>query len=156
MNKKSIYYAALLITFVNMGALGTVLYYRFVEGNKSTLIEHRNEQFEEMKQALQLSASQISQLQVCRTNFYGRMDALSAVLLRERKELANELWRMPLDSSRIDGLVDSVGQVQSAAQRAIISHLFEVRNVLTPKQQVKLQTIVLQRFASRQPLSPQH
>jgi Spy/CpxP family protein refolding chaperone len=153
MNKKTIYYAALLLTFINLGALGTVLYYHIAGGNTSPLTENRNQRFEEVRHALDLSPQQISKFEVSRAIFYARTDSLSTVLVRERTELANELWQTPVDTSRINDLVNSIGEVQSAAQRAIIAHLLDVKKVLTPGQQAQLRTIVLQRFASRQPIT---
>ncbi|HQT92599.1 MAG TPA: periplasmic heavy metal sensor [Candidatus Kryptobacter bacterium] len=156
MNKKTIYYTALVLTFINLGALGTVLYYRVAGGNISPLTESRNQRFEEVRHALDLSRQQISKFEVSRSIFYARTDSLSTVLVRERTELANELWQTPTDTLRVNGLVDSIGQVQSAAQRAIIAHLLEVKEVLTLDQQEKLHSIVLRRFESSQPIPGQH
>jgi hypothetical protein len=155
MTKKTIYYAALLLTLINLGALGTVLYYRITGWNRSMLTENRNQRFEEVKRALDLSPQQISKFEVSCAIFYARADSLSKMLVRERTELVNELWQTPVDTSRINDLVDRIGEVQAAAQRAIIAHLLDIKKILTPEQQAKLHAIVLQRFALREPLAGQ-
>jgi Spy/CpxP family protein refolding chaperone len=155
MDKKTIYYAALLLTLINLGAFGTVLYHRITGWNTSMLTENGNQRFEEVRHALDLSPQQISKFEVSRAIFYARADSLSKMLVRERTELVNELWQTPVDTSRINDLVDSIGEVQAAAQRAIIAHLLDIKKVLTPEQQAKLHAIILKRFASNRPLSGQ-
>lgn len=152
MDKKAIYYVALLLTLINLGVLGTVVYYRIAGNNASPSNKTRNQMFEEVKRKLVLTPAQISKFQASRFVFYARIDSLSRILTNERTDLANELWVTPIDRARINSLIDSVGMVQSAAQRAIIAHLLDVRKVLTPEQQEKLHAIVLRRFASRQPI----
>lgn len=154
MNRKIIYSAAIILTIINLAALGTWTYYRFRSGNPESISNLRDQQFEQLKRDLSLSPEQIGQIQSYRANFLARMDSLSGLIVNKRMELAKELWQAQPDTVRINSLVNSIGQVQSAAQRQVIVHLLDVKSVLNPVQQQKFYAIVVQRFgrASDQPM----
>ncbi len=146
--RKIVFSAAVILTVVNLAALGTWLYYRAVNGRKVRMSEVRSEQFEEVRHKLALSPGQVDDFNKYRSSFYARMDSLSAQLTKERTELINDIWQTPADTARIDALLNGISRAQSAAQRTIIAHLTEIRRILTPRQQEKLRAIVLRRFAS--------
>ncbi len=158
MGKKTIYSAAVILTIINLAALGTWVYNRFKAEGRESLTQLRNEQFEQLKDELSLTPPQVRQIQIYRTNFLGQMDSLSTQLAGERAEMANELWQTSLDTARIDSLVNRIGRVQSAAQRKVIAHLLDVKSILNPQQQQKFYRIVLRRFASgsEQPMPNLH
>ena len=161
MNRKIIYYAAVILTIINLAALGTWAYYQLrseksesSEGVHSGIQSRRNEQFEQLKSELSLSSGQIIKIQIYRTDFLSQMDSLSMQLGGKRKELANELWQTSPDTARINSLVNQISKVQSEAQRKVIAHLLDVKSTLNSEQQQKFYNIVLQRFGrgSDQPM----
>lgn len=158
MGKKTIYSAAVILTIINLAALGTWVYNRFNGEGHESLTQLRNEQFEQLKDELSLTPPQVRQIQIYRTTFLEQMDSLSTQLAGERAEMANELWQTSPDTARIDSLVNRISQVQSAAQRKVIAHLLDVKSILNPEQQQKFYRIVLRRFASgsEQPMPNLH
>jgi Spy/CpxP family protein refolding chaperone len=148
MSKRIIVYAALILTVVNVAALGTMLYYRWSEPSVPCPPETPGQGFEQMKRELSLSPEQIALLQEYRTLFHAELDSLSARLAAVRAELAKELWQDEPDTVSINRIVDEISGLQSSAQRKVIDHLLSVKGMLTPAQQQKFYTIVLQRFAS--------
>lgn len=158
MGKKTIYFAAVILTIINLAALGTWVYNRYHGEGRQSLTQLRNEQFERLQRELSLSPEQVRQIQMYRGDFLRQMDSLSAQLAGERTEMANELWQTAPNTLRLDSLVNRISQVQSAAQRKVIAHLLDVKSVLDPEQRQKFYRIVLRRFAngSEQPMPDLH
>ncbi len=147
MGRNTLYSAAIILTIINLAALGTWLYNRFNAGGHESLTELRNQQFEEMRSELALSNEEVKDIQAYRTQFLGQMDSLSALLAGERTEMANELWRTNPDTARLKSLLNRISQIQSAAQRRVIAHILDVKSVLDSQQQRQFYNIVLRRFA---------
>ncbi len=154
MNRKIIYYAAVILTIINLAALGTWTYYQLRSEKPGSIQCRRDQQFDQLKSELSLSDGQIKKIQKYRTDFLSEMDSLSMQLAGKRKELANVLWQTTPDTAHINSLVNQICKVQSAAQRKVIAHLLDVKNALNPEQQQKFYDIVLQRFTkgSDQPM----
>lgn len=146
MNRNTIYYAAVVLTIVNLVALGTMAYNRWGRGSFESAT--REQRFEQMQRMLDLSSEQVAQLQTLRLALHAELDLLSARIVGERRGLARALRDEPFDSARVNRLVDSVSTLQSAAQRRMILHIRSVKTFLTPEQQEKFFEIVLERFSS--------
>jgi len=160
MKRNIVYTAAIILTAVNLGAFGTLLYSRWNGAQPPSPLEGRNQRFEQMKRDLALSGEQTAQLDVYRTTFHAELDSLSLHLVAVRIQLARALSENAVDTSRVNGMLDNIGRLQSSAQRKVISHLLSVKSMLNPDQQSKFFAIVLERFSftSDQPMSgrPSH
>ncbi|MFZ0456476.1 MAG: Spy/CpxP family protein refolding chaperone [Ignavibacteriaceae bacterium] len=153
MNKRIIFYAAVFLTIVNLAALGTWMYNRFSAGalnneQRLSLSELRTNHFEQLKEELSLTGKQIAEVKALRNDFFTQIDSLSTQLAGKRTELAKEIWRSELDSAKVNNLVNEIGKLQSAAQFEVLAHLHQVKNLLTPGQQKKFYSIILQRFTT--------
>ena len=148
MGRKVIVYAAVMLTVINLAALGTMLYERWSGPSVPCLPETPGQGFEQMKGELSLSPEQIASLQEYRTVFHAELDSLSVQLAAVRTQLVKELWQDEPDRARISQIVDQISVLQSSAQKKVINHLLSVKGMLAPEQQQKFYAIVLQRFAS--------
>lgn len=148
MGKRIIVYGAVILTVINLAALGTMLYDRWTGPSDPSLPVTPGQGFEQMKGELSLSPEQIASLQEYRTMFLAELDSLSAQLAAVRTQLVKELWQDEPDRARISQIVDQISVLQSSVQRKVIDHLLSVKGILTPEQQEKFYAIVLQRFAS--------
>jgi hypothetical protein len=86
--------------------------------------------------------------------FLTNIDSLSKGLVVERIQLAHAALEGKLDTTRVNIHLNNISQLQLSAQRAVISHLLSVKNILNPDQQKKFFTIILERFStqSNQPM----
>ncbi len=158
MKRNVLYPVAIVLTLVNLAAFGTMVYHRWSGDSDQPLAEMREQRFDHMKSELNLSSVQIERLDAYRKAFHTHLDTLSSQLAGKRARLLLQLWQTPLDTARVNALVDSISQVQSAAQRNVIAHLLDVNSILNPEQREKFHSIVLQRFAiaADAPMSGEH
>jgi len=157
MKRNIVHAAAIILLVVNLAAFGTLLYNRWSGAQPASLQQGRDQRFEQMKRELALSSGQAAQLDVYRTTFHAEIDSLSTQLIAVRIELAHTLQEDKLDTTRVNSILNNISQLQSLAQRKVISHLLSVKSILKPEQQKKFFAIVLERFssASDQPV-PEH
>jgi Spy/CpxP family protein refolding chaperone len=155
MERNIVYTAAIVLTVVNLVALGALAYNRWGGAQAPSLSEGRDNRFEQMKRELALSTDQAARLDVLRTTFHAEIDSLSMQLVAARTQLAHTLLENKLDTARVDSVLDDISRLQSSAQRKVISHLLSVNSILTPEQQKTFFAIVLDRFSSAadQPMS---
>ncbi|MBI5473576.1 MAG: periplasmic heavy metal sensor [Ignavibacteriae bacterium] len=146
--KKIVFTAAIILTVINLVALSTLLYNRWSGAQPTSRSDRRDQRFEHMKQELALSADQAARLDMSRATFHAELDSLSTQLVAVRKQLAQALFEEKLDTVLVNRRLDNISQLQSDAQRKVISHLLSVKRMLTPEQQKKFHAIVVQRFSS--------
>jgi hypothetical protein len=148
MKKNFIYTAAIILTIVNLAALGTLMYNRWNGTQSSSLADRRDQRFEQMKRELALSSGQVKQLATYRTLFLTDIDSLSQQLVVARTQLAHGLLEDTVDTTRVNTSLDNISRVQLSAQRKVIAHLLSVKSILNPDQQKKFFAIILERFSS--------
>ena len=148
MKKKFIIYALLILTVINLAALGTFLFHRF-RGCAGSRVDHRQaEGFEQVKQELSLSAEQIVKFQEYRKAFHAELDSLSVRQNDLRRQLVQELAAATPDRKRLSEINERINRLQIEAQERVINHLLDVKAILSPEQQEKFLSIILQRLTS--------
>ena len=148
MKKKFIICALLILTVINLAALGTFLFHRF-RGCARSRVDHRQaEGFEQVKQELSLSAEQIVKFQEYRKAFHAELDSLSVEQNDLRRELIQELAATTPERKRLSEINERINRLQIEAQERVINHLLDVKAILGPKQQEKFFSIILQRLTS--------
>jgi len=152
MKKKLIIYALLILTIINLAALGTFLFHRFRSCIQSRVDRRQAEGFEQVKQELSLSAEQIVKFQEFRKAFHAELDSLSAQQNDLRRKLIQELGAPTPDRKRLSEINERINRLQIKAQERVINHLLDVKALLGPEQQEKFLSIILQRLTS--PIGP--
>ena len=66
---------------------------------------------------------------------------------RKRLELVRGLMAEAPDSLELERIVAEIGSLQAFLQREVVRHLLEEKSVLTPAQQERFFSLVLERFA---------
>jgi Spy/CpxP family protein refolding chaperone len=153
MKKKLIIYALLILTIINLAALGTFLFHRFRSCTQSRVDRRQAEGFEQIKQELSLSAEQIVKFQEFRKAFHAELDSLSAQQNDLRRQLIQELAAPTPDRKRLSEINERINRLQIKAQERVINHLLDVKAILGPEQQEKFLSIILQRLTS--PIGPE-
>ena len=148
MKKKFIIYALLILSVINLAALGTFLVHRFRDSALSRVDHRLGEGFEQVKQELSLSEEQIVKFQEYRKAFHAELDGLSAQQNDLRRLLIEELAAPTPDRKRLSEINERINRLQFKAQERVIDHLLAVKAVLGPEQQEKFLSIILQRLTS--------
>jgi len=149
MKKKFIIYALLILTVINLAALGTFLFHRFRGCARSWAGHRQPECFDQVKQELSLSADQIVKFQEYRKAFHAELDSLSAQQNDLRRQLVQELAATTPDRTRLSGINERINRLQIEAQEKVIKQLLDVKAILSPEQQKKFLAIILQRLTSQ-------
>jgi len=147
--KKKFIYLIVVITLINLTALGTILYQRWLNPNASPCEPIRESRFEHVKQELALTSSQIERFEEVRHNFHSRIDSLNRTLEKINHQLLQEIWEPQPRDAHIDSLMHEVSRIQLESQRLVISHFYQFKEVLTPEQWKKFYGIVAERFPGR-------
>ncbi|MBN2088509.1 periplasmic heavy metal sensor [candidate division KSB1 bacterium] len=147
--KKKIIYLILIVTLINLIALGTVIYQRWLNPDKSPCTSLQESRFEQIKSALALSPLQVARFEEIRHDFHSKIDSLDQILEAQNRILLQEIWRPQSDETRIDTLLNRISQLQMKSQHLVIWHFYQFKAVLTPAQWQKFYGIVAERFPSR-------
>jgi Spy/CpxP family protein refolding chaperone len=83
---------------------------------------------------LDLSAEQDRRLDVIEAGFAARRPALEAEVRAANRELAAAIAASDGDTPQVQAAVDHFHAAMGDLQKATITHVFEMRSVLTPKQ----------------------
>jgi Spy/CpxP family protein refolding chaperone len=93
-------------------------------------------------QRLGLSDSQLERMAPLARTFHTRLDKLSRETERKRARLVNLLSLKEVDSGRIESLRKDMAGIQDQIQREVVSHLLDVREILTPEQKETFFTLL--------------
>ena len=85
-------------------------------------------------QTLGLSNSQLKKMEPIAHAFHARLEKLSREMQSKRGLLMNLLSREDVDPGNIEGLRKDMARIQNRIQRAVISHILEVKKILKPEQ----------------------
>ncbi len=148
MKKRILPLALVILTLVNMVALGTMVYHRFSKSKTAACAEPCDGQFEQMRKALSLSTEQATKLDGCRKSFHTDLNILTDQLRTARTQLAILLAEASPNDTEINQSLLEIGRFQAAAQKRVISHLLAVKAFLDPDQQKMFFSIVSERFSA--------
>lgn len=148
MNKKIIY-LIIAVTLINLTALGTVVYQRWLNPSQSPCAPMQEARFEQVKRELALSQEQIIRFEKIRLEFHSSIDSLNQLLEGQNRVLLQEIWQPQPDEARIDTLLNRISQLQMQSQKQVIEHFYQFREVLTPEQWQTFYGIVAERFPGR-------
>lgn len=147
--KKKFIYLIIVITLINLTALGTILYQRWLNPNASPCEPMRESRFEHVKHELALSPAQIARFEEIRRGFHAGIDSLNQLLEKQNRVLLQEIWQPQPDAARIDTLLNRISQLQMESQQLVIGHFYQFKEVLTPEQWQKFYGIVAEHFPGR-------
>ena len=136
-------FGLILLTVLNLSALGAFLYHRFEPEHAH--MEPPGPVF--MRKELGLSDEQIARMQSHRATFHPRVTVFSDEMHRQRLALVRELMAEEPDSLELERIVTEIGSLQVALQRNVVRHLLAEKAIFTPAQREKFFSLVLERFA---------
>lgn len=143
--KKKYIYLIIIITVINLVALGTIMYQRWMNPGAPM----QDARFERVKRELALSREQITHFEEIRHDFHTGIDSLNQSLESINRALVQEIWQPHPDGARIDTLLKRISQLQMESQQLVIGHFYQLREVLRPEQWQTLYGIMAEHFPGR-------
>jgi len=95
-----------------------------------------------------LSEEQRGQVQEIRRVFLPKVARIRQDLYLKRAELADLLFAVPPDRPKIFKVADQILHHQSELEHEVIEHILEERQILTPAQERRFYTIIVDQFGS--------
>ena len=86
-------------------------------------------------QDLGLSPSQLKRMDSLAQAFHARLERLDYKMHGKRELLVDLLRQEPVDSGKIEHLRKDMANTQDEIQRAVITHIQEIKNILDPEQE---------------------
>ncbi len=142
---KTMYGLIALLLIINLSALATFGYHRFVAGKAETMPCCQSGE-EYLAQQLKLSSSQIEQMRAIIASFQERTSGISQQLFPKRMELVDQLKSTTPDSQRIHQLLQEIGALQTALQEQVIGTVLRQKAILTPEQEARFFELIGQRL----------
>lgn len=134
-----------LLGVVNLSALATLGYYRFVPAKVATPVWCQSGE-EYLYHQLGLSGAQIEQMKMIKASFQVQADGISQQLFLRRSELVSLLKTPAVDSQRISQLLHEIGKLQTELQQQVIRTVLKQKAILTPEQQDQFFSLISQRL----------
>lgn len=134
MGKKWLLIVAVLLTVVNLSALGTFTYKLWCHRKPGGSDAH----FRYLKKRVRLTDEQVSKMKDFREKIRPKIDGLSHQLEEKRTELLRELMAESPDTARIEGMLNEMNSSQSAIEREVVNNILSQKVVLSPEQRKKL------------------
>lgn len=134
-----------LLGVVNLSALATLGYHRFVAAKVASPVCCQSGE-EYLYHQLGLSGAQIEQMKGIRASFQAQTDGISQQLFLRRSELVGLLKTSAVDSQRISQLLHEIGKLQTELQQQVIQTMLKQKAILTPEQQDQFFSLIGQRL----------
>ena len=137
--KKWIIVGVVLLVAINIVTLGTIGY-RFLRCPRRQGICHS------LKPHLSLSESQLKQLKPLEKSLELKMEKLRILLREKRGELVDLLTEPQPDQKAIANKLNEIASGQVELEKEIVTHLLQIKEILTPMQQKKFFALIEDRL----------
>ncbi len=104
-----------------------------------------------MRKELNLTDSQVGLMEQNRKNIRQEIKPIKEELKRKRAELFTLLEANPVDSAKVDKLIDAISLLQARIEKTVIKHLVTMKKNLSPAQQQKFKTMMPKGFMGPPP-----
>ncbi|MCU0645127.1 MAG: periplasmic heavy metal sensor [bacterium] len=141
MKRKIILIVIAMLLIINLSALTTIGYHRFVS-NKPTATICQLSGDDYLYQELALSRSQLDQMKTIRQSFLDASNAISEQLLARRTTLVAQLKTASPDSEAMCQLLHEISSLQNDLQHQVIASVLRQKAILNSEQQEKFFDII--------------
>ncbi len=145
MKKVYIIIVVSLLLIINLSALATLGYHRFVASKTAVPVCCQSGE-DYLYQELALSSSQIEQMKAIKSSFQVQADGISRLLFPKRAELVCLLKVSAPDSQRINQLLQDIGALQTELQQQVIQSVLKQKAILNAEQQERFFALLGQRL----------
>lgn len=136
--KKRLFIIAMVLLFViNITALSTLSYNRWIKARPAPLQPDQSETWLTLQKQVSLSSQQSQTMQNLRLSFEKEVDSLRQQMWEKRNFLLEEARNPSPNLNRIDSLIEEISALQVEIQKKSVRNLLKDKEILTPGQQEK-------------------
>jgi Spy/CpxP family protein refolding chaperone len=129
--------AMVFLFVINIAALATLSYNRWLKPRPATAESGQSETWQALQKQVDLSPQQSHTMQSLRLSFEQEVESLRQQMWENRNALLEEARNPSPKLDRIDSLIEEIGALQMDIQKRSIRNLLKDKNLLTPRQQEK-------------------
>lgn len=151
MRKKITIIVLILSLGLNLGILATIGRHWF---NKREFRKGPGENSwlkRKMQKELNLTEAQVSIMEQDRKNISQEIKSIKEELKSKRIELFTLLDADPVDSVKVDKLIDTISLLQAKIEKTVVGHLAAMKKNLTPEQRQKFKAMMPKGFMAPTP-----
>ena len=128
---------------VNAAVIGTLGYHYFMKQPQRDSFTCFSTGNGHLYQSLGLTGGQLERMEPLAHAFHGQMDGMKASV-EQKKDLLIDLIQRGEDPDTIDALRREMASIQDTIQKAVISHIADIKQVLDSKQQEQFFSLMRQ------------
>ncbi len=137
MKNKLLTFGLILLFVVNISALVTFAYNRWVKPPSKFHPPSSVESAPLMPRQLSLSHEQLKCFGDIRSSYEAEIQEIQAQIQEKRRTLVGEMKKDSPDMASIDKLIEEISRLQVEMQKKAVLNLFKEKEVLTPEQREK-------------------
>jgi Spy/CpxP family protein refolding chaperone len=142
MKKNLIIVFLILLTIVNVAALGTIAYHRLHAKRPFPPKGRTDGHMKFLQQELGLSEEQARDFESHMERFRMETEPIQDSIRTIRTELMSELTKPEPDVQRLNKLAEEIGTLEVRLKKKSITHMLEGRSLLTPEQLKKFLSLL--------------
>jgi Spy/CpxP family protein refolding chaperone len=135
MKKRIVILAIVLLCIINITALATLSYNRWIKPQRWEGEMEQAAEWEALEIKINLKPNQIQRMQGLRLSFEEEVETLRQQMEEKRLQLIDEVKNPSPDLKYIDRVVDELSELQGEVQKKTIRNLLKDKELLTPGQQ---------------------
>ncbi|MGD8540338.1 MAG: periplasmic heavy metal sensor [Candidatus Aminicenantes bacterium] len=135
MKKRLLILAIVLLCIINITALATLSYNRWIRPQPKDISTEDASAWEAMQIRIDLKPNQMQKMQGLRISLGEKVKALRQQMEEKRIDLIEEVRNPAPDLNKIDRVVDELSALQAEVQKKTIRNLIKDKQLLTPRQQ---------------------
>jgi len=135
MKKRFVLIILIFLFIVNLSAIFTFSYNRWLKPKINLAEEDPQEMWDSIQDQMVLDQPQLEKMKSLRFSFEKEILSLRMEIWQKRKALLEELRNPEPDLARIDKAVDELSRLQSEIQKKTIRNILKDKEILSPRQQ---------------------
>ncbi|MFC2164100.1 Spy/CpxP family protein refolding chaperone [Acidobacteriota bacterium] len=134
MKKKHFVLVLILLFVINIGALATLSYNRWLRPQSWDMQQDTVDAGRDLRNEMRLTPRQMERIQGRRVSFDNEIESLQNKMWETKISLVQETKRPSPDLDRIDALIEEFSRLQASAQKKTMRNLLKDKELLTPQQ----------------------
>ncbi|MDH7513925.1 MAG: periplasmic heavy metal sensor [Clostridiales bacterium] len=134
MKRKILAFGLGLAVVINISALVTFAYHRFLRGEEKPAAPSVLTSTTSYENALCLTGEQKTCLKDLIASYDTEVKEIQSRLREKRRFLVEEIKKEALDPGSIERFIEEIGRLQAEIQKKAVLHLFQEKKLLTPEQ----------------------
>jgi len=150
-------WAIVILAVMNFTTLMTILYHKYQSDKTETVSESDPKQLETdsekfsgryFRDQLNLSSEQLEKFKEMNPVFRPKARSITIELAKKRKQMLAEMSAVNSDTTRLNALSDSIGQLHSDLKKITYRYYMEIKGICDPEQQRKLEQLFGEMFTN--------